>query len=49
MAKDLSVVLEDHPGTLADMGEALGKAGINIGGICGVPGEGKGIVQTLEP
>ncbi len=47
MAKDLSVVLEDHPGTLADLGEALGKAGINIGGLCSVPGEGKAIVHIL--
>ena len=47
MAKDLSVLLKDHPGTLADLGEALGKAGINIGGICGVPGEGKAIVHIL--
>lgn len=36
MAKDLTVVLKDRPGTLADMGEALGRAGINIDGICGV-------------
>ena len=36
MAKDLTVVLQDRPGTLADMGEALGRAGINIDGICGV-------------
>ena len=47
MAKDLSVVLEDRPGTLADLGEALGKAGINIGGMCGIPGEGKAIVHIL--
>jgi len=36
MAKDLTVVLQDRPGTLANMGEALGRAGINIDGICGV-------------
>jgi len=36
MAKDMTVVLKDRPGTLADMGEALGRAGINIDGICGV-------------
>ena len=47
MAKDLSVELDDRPGTLADMGEALGKAGINIGGICGASGEGKGLVHIL--
>ncbi len=47
MAKDLTVVLEDRPGTLADLGEALGKAGINIDGVCGLPCEGKGIVHIL--
>ena len=47
MAKDLTVVLEDRPGTLADMGEALGKAGINIDGVCGFPCEGKGVLHIL--
>jgi len=31
MAEDLTVVLENRPGTLADVGETLGKAGINLG------------------
>ena len=47
MAKDLTVLLEDRPGTLADMGEALGKAGINIDGMCGFPSEGKGVLHLL--
>ena len=47
MAKDLTVILEDRPGTLADMGEALGKAGINIDGMCGLPFEGKGVIHIL--
>ena len=47
MAKDLTVVLEDRPGTLADVGEALGKAGINIDGLCGFPCQGKGILHIL--
>jgi hypothetical protein len=47
MAKDLTVMLEDRPGTLADMGEALGKAGINIEGVCGFPGQGKGVIHFL--
>ncbi len=47
MAKDLTVILEDRPGTLADMGEALGKAGINIEGCCGFPSEGKGVIHIL--
>ena len=33
--KDLTVQLEDRPGTLAELGEALGNAGINIEGIAG--------------
>ncbi|MDH4136043.1 MAG: ACT domain-containing protein [Anaerolineae bacterium] len=32
MTKDLTVILEDRPGTLADVGKALEKAGINIEG-----------------
>ena len=47
MAKDLTVVLEDRPGTLADMGEALGGAGINVDGMCGFPSEGKGVIHVL--
>jgi len=47
MAIDLTVILEDRPGTLADMGEALGKAGINIEGLCGFPSEGKGVIHIL--
>ena len=44
--KDLKVVLENRPGSLADMGEALGNAGVNIEGMCG-PCEGDGIVHVL--
>jgi hypothetical protein len=33
--KDLKVSLENRPGTLADLSEALGRAGVNIEGICG--------------
>ncbi|HEU5300507.1 MAG TPA: ACT domain-containing protein [bacterium] len=47
MAKDLTVVLEDRPGTLAALGEALGKAGVNIEGICGFPVSGKGTIHIL--
>jgi hypothetical protein len=47
MAKDLTVVLEDRPGKLADLGDALGKAGVNIDGLCGVASEGKGSLHIL--
>ncbi len=46
--KDLKVELEeDQPGTLADIGETLGNAGINIDGICGFLCEGKGVIHIL--
>jgi hypothetical protein len=47
MHKDMTVILEDRPGSLAKMGEALGKAGVNIDGICGVSVEGKGLIHVL--
>jgi hypothetical protein len=40
--KDLTVQLEDRPGTLADLAEALGNAGINIEGIAGFAVHGVG-------
>lgn len=45
--KDLTVSLEDRPGALADLGEALGKAGINIEGLTAVSSEGRAIVHVL--
>ena len=47
MANDLTVILEDQLGTLADMGEALVKAGINIEGCCGFHSAGKGVIHIL--
>jgi hypothetical protein len=40
--KDLSILLEDRPGALAEMGDALGRAGVSIegGGAWVVNGEG---------
>ncbi len=47
MAKDLKLILEDKPGALAKVAEAIGKAGINIEGLCGLTCEGKGVVHVL--
>lgn len=47
MASDLTVYLEDRPGTLAKLGEVLGAAGINIDGICGVAGQDRGEIHVL--
>jgi hypothetical protein len=45
--KDLTVIMDDQPGKLADLGEATGKAGINIAGFCAMVGDGKGFIHIL--
>jgi hypothetical protein len=47
MAKDLTVHLEDRPGTLAELGEALGGASINIDGMSGFVYDGRGVFHIL--
>jgi hypothetical protein len=44
---DITVKLEDKPGTLAALGEVLGEANVNIDGICGVPCKGEGLLHIL--
>jgi hypothetical protein len=45
--KDLTISLEDRPGRLADVGEATGKAGINIEGMCATTGGGRAELHVL--
>jgi hypothetical protein len=45
--KDLAVTLEDRPGTLADLGEATGRAGINIEGMSGEAGQDNAVLHIL--
>ena len=45
MASDLTISVEDKPGALASIGEALGNAGINIEGLLGIGMEGRGIIH----
>jgi hypothetical protein len=47
MATDLRIVVEDRPGGLAAVGEALGGAGINIEGLCGVGLGDRGVIHVL--
>ncbi|HEX5936736.1 MAG TPA: ACT domain-containing protein [Actinomycetota bacterium] len=47
MATDLGVSVPDRPGGLADVGEALGNAGINIEGLCGVGLGDRGVIHVL--
>ena len=45
--KDLTVIMDDQPGKLADLGEATGRAGMNIEGLCAMVGDGKGFIHIL--
>lgn len=45
--KDLTIELEEKAGTVAAAAEALGKAGVNIEGICGFVVGGKGVGHVL--
>lgn len=45
--KDIAVILENTPGALADMGEILGKNGINMEGLCGIPLHDEAIIHIL--
>jgi hypothetical protein len=44
---DPTVILEDRPGTLGDLGEATGRAAINIEGVCGTTEGGHGVIHVL--
>jgi hypothetical protein len=41
------VRLENRPGTLADLGEALGERGINISGLAGTSWNGDGAIAVI--
>jgi hypothetical protein len=45
--RDLTVILKNRPGMLADMGETLGNNGINMEGICGFPLKDEAIIHIL--
>lgn len=45
--KDLTIELENRPGALAEMGEALGRAGVSIEGGGAFVFNGKGIAHFL--
>jgi hypothetical protein len=47
MAKDLTVSVDDRPGSFADLGEAMGREGVNIEGICGFRSGGRAEIHLL--
>src|SRR5262245_23133027 len=47
MATEFRVIIQDRPGSLAQLGGVLGEARVNIEAIQGVSREGKGFVQFV--
>src|SRR5918994_7261209 len=47
VATDMTIVVENRPGALANIGEATGQAGINIYGVSGMNCEGRGVIHLL--
>ena len=47
MSTDLGLRVADSPGGLADVGEALGNAGVNIEGLCGIGLGDRGVIHVL--
>ena len=48
MTTELRVLLDDKPGSVAAVAEALGKAGVNIDALAGMPtGGGKGDIRVV--
>jgi len=45
--RDLAILLENRPGALADMGEALGRAGVSVEGGGAWVVDGKGVAHFL--
>ena len=45
--QDLTIALEHRPGALADMGDALGRAGVSIEGGGAFAGQGEGVAHFL--
>src|SRR6185503_9455282 len=45
--RDLSILLEDRPGALAEMGEALGRSGVGVEGGGAWVVDGRGIAHFL--
>ena len=45
--KDLTIALENRPGALADMGDALGRAGVSVEGVGAFVVNGQGVAHFL--
>lgn len=45
MTTDLALIVDNRPGALADVTEAMGRAGVNIEGLCCFVSQGIGILH----
>lgn len=47
MATNLMVMMDDRPGELAKLGNALGNGGVNLAGACAITSRGQGMIHLL--
>lgn len=47
MLEEITVVVDDEPGTLAKVGELLGAAGVNIESLAATTFEGRGVIHVV--
>ena len=47
MLEEVLVAVDERPGALADIGEVLGRAGVNIETLCATEFEGRGVIHLV--
>ncbi|MDP9225758.1 MAG: ACT domain-containing protein [Actinomycetota bacterium] len=47
MLEEITIVVEDRPGMLAEIGDTLGRSGVNIETLAAFSLEGRGVVQLV--
>jgi hypothetical protein len=47
MLEEVIVIVDDEPGTLAGIGELLGRSGVNIETLCASSHDGRGVIHLV--
>jgi hypothetical protein len=47
MLEEIIVIVDDEPGTLAGIGELLGRSGVNIETLCASSHDGRGVIHLV--
>lgn len=47
MLEEIIVIVDDEPGTLAGIGELLGRSGVNIETLCASAHDGRGVIHLV--